>query len=204
MPEETGIALFAYTYIRMFFLLAPFFGVSMFLKMSESMDKKEKSKAAMRSSAAVLVAIFTFFFFGKPLFYMLGITLAAFQIGAGSILFISSALLVLGISTRSKYKATPDDDFAIVPLAIPIVVGPGTIGTLMVWGTQITGVNERVISCAAFLASGLTVYILLALAEQINKLLGKKILSIIIKITALILTALAAQIIFTGVKSFLQ
>ena len=204
MPEEKGLALFLYTYIRMFFLLAPFFGVSMFLKMSEGLDKKDKSKAALRSAIAVLTAIFIFFFFGKPLFYMLGITLAAFQIGAGSILFISSALLVLGISTRSKYTPENDDDFSIVPLGLPIIVGPGTIGTLMVWGTQITDSSGRVISCVALFASAVTVYIMLSLAEPINKLLGKKILSIIIKITALILVALAAQIIFTGIKAFLQ
>lgn len=186
----------------MFFLLAPFFGVSMFLKMSEPMSNTEKRKAVFRASVAVFIAIYAFFFFGKPLFLMLGITLAAFQIGAGSILFISSAMLVLGISNRSKYE--PDsDDFAIVPLAMPVIVGPGTIGTLMVWGTQITGFSDRLIVCEAFCAIGITVGIFLALSEQIQKLLGHKILSIIIKITALILTALAAQIVFTGIKTFM-
>lgn len=203
MGDEKGAVLFAHTYIRMFFLLAPFFGVSMFLKMSEGLDRTERFKAAIRTSIAIIVAIYVFFFFGKPLFYSLGITLPAFQIGAGSILFISSAMLVLGFSKRSQYTADPDDDFSIVPLAIPVIVGPGTIGTMLVWGTEITGAAERATTCLAFLASGLTVSLLLFLAEQIEKILGQKVLAIITKITALILTSLAAQIIFTGIKSFM-
>ena len=62
----------------------------------------------------------------------LGITLDGFRIGAGSLLFLSAVSLVGG--NRSSHDVAPDVDFAVVPLAIPITVGPASIGTLLILG----------------------------------------------------------------------
>lgn len=187
-------------YIKMFFLLAPFFCTSIFLKMSEGMTGKARRRAATGASFSILIAITVFFFFGKPLFQVLGITLAAFQIGAGTTLFLTSVMLVLGISKPPK----PDEgeDFAVVPLSLPIIVGPGTIGTLMVWSAQMTCFKEQMMTFSAIFCGGLTMAAFLLLAEHIQRLLGPKVLTVMTKLTALILTALAAQIVFTGIKSF--
>lgn len=198
---NTDIQFFVSTYIKMFFLLAPFFSMSLFLKMSETIDSPARRHAAVRASIAILIAITVFFFFGKPLFSLLGITLAAFQIGAGTTLFLTSVMLVLGISKPPKHEE--NEDFSVVPLALPIIVGPGTIGTLMVWNAEIVDPQQRLIAFAGILAGGLTMSVFLLLAEQIQKLLGPNVLQIMIKLTALVLTALAAQIVFTGVKSFM-
>jgi len=196
------VQFFVNTYLKMFFLLAPFFTMSMFLKMSEHLGKTDRRKAAVRTSIATVVSITVFFFFGKPLFNLLGITLEAFQIGAGSTLFLSSVMLVLGLGKPVQQQSS-GEDFAVVPLAMPIIVGPGTIGTLMVWGTEYEGL-ARVIAYGAIFGGGLTMTLFLLLAEKIHKLLGQRILSMLTKITALVLTALAAQIIFTGIKGFMN
>jgi multiple antibiotic resistance protein len=200
--SKTEIHFFVSTYIKMFFLLAPFFSMTLFLKMSEGIEPQARRHAAIRTSIAVVVAITVFFFFGKPLFSLLGITLAAFQIGAGTTLFLTSVMLVLGISKPPKYDE--NEDFSVVPLALPIVVGPGTIGTLMVWNAEIVELRLRLIAFAAIFSGGLTMAVFLLLAEKIQKLLGRNVLQIMIKITALVLTALAAQIVFTGVRSFMR
>ncbi len=199
--DGTDIQFFTSTYIKMFFLLAPFFTISLFLKMSETSRSIDRHSAAMRASIAILVAITVFFFFGKTLFGLLGITLAAFQIGAGTTLFLTSVMLVLGISNPPKQEE--NEDFSVVPLALPIIVGPGTIGTLMVWGTEITDSSQRLIAFAAILAGGITMSLFLLTAEHIQRLLGRKVMQVMIKLTALVLTALAAQIVFTGIKSFM-
>lgn len=196
------IQFFSSTYIKMFFLLGPFFSISMFLKMSQTLDHNARQHAAIRSSIAVLVTITVFFFFGKPLFNLLGITLAAFQIGVGTTLFLTSVMLVLGIGKQPKQEE--NEDFSVVPLALPIVVGPGTIGTLMVWNAEIVDTKERLIAFAGILTGGLTIAVFLLLAEQIQNLLGRNIIKIMIKLTALVITALAAQIVFTGIKNFMQ
>lgn len=193
---------FVNMYIKMFFLLAPFFTMSLFLKMAEGMESDQRRRAAWRASLAVLISITLFFFFGKALFGLLGITLAAFQIGTGTTLFLTSVMLVLGISKPPQH--TEDEDFAIVPLALPVIVGPGTIGTLMVWGTEITDHKTRMVAYGGILASGLTMSLFLLLAEWLQRRLGHKVLAMMTKLTALVLTALAAQIVFTGIKNFMR
>ncbi|HOK94509.1 MAG TPA: MarC family protein [Anaerohalosphaeraceae bacterium] len=194
------LSLFVNTYIKMFFLLAPFFTMSLFLKMAEEMDASSRRRAAMRASATVLIAVTVFFFFGKPLFGLLGITLAAFQIGTGTTLFLTSVMLVLGISKPPQH--TEGEDFAVVPLGLPIIVGPGTIGTLMVWGTQITNPHERLVMFAGILAAAVTMSLFLLMADQLRNIFGQKVIAVMTKLTALVLTALAAQIVFTGIKNF--
>ena len=112
-------------------------------------------------------------------------------------------MLVLGISKPPKAEEE-NSDFAVVPLALPIIVGPGTIGTLMVWGTEITGIQARMTTYAAIFLAALTMSIFLLAAERIQKTLGHKFMAVMIKLTALVLTALAAQIVFTGVKAFME
>lgn len=190
---------FVSMYIKMFFLLAPFFCTSIFLKMSESMDRQTRRRAALRASLATLTAITICFFFGKPLFHVLGITLAAFQIGAGTTLFLTSVMLVLGIRGQS---ISSDEDFSVVPLSLPIIVGPGTIGTLMVWATEASDFQEQLKDFVPILCGGLTMALFLVLAEQIQRFLGNKTMTVLTKLTALILTAIAAQIVFTGINNF--
>lgn len=199
--NENGVQLFGDTYIKMFFLLAPFFTMTLFLKMAEGLNSTERRRAAMRASVAVLISISAFYFFGGLLFGLLGVTLAAFQIGAGTTLFLTSVMLVLGISKPPQPEE--DADFAVVPLALPLIVGPGAIGTLMVWGTQITEPTQRMVAYGAIFSAGITMMLFLLLAEHIQKIIGRKTLSVMTKVTALVLTALAAQIVFTGIKNFM-
>ena len=190
---------FVSMYIKMFFLLAPFFCTSIFLKMSEGMDPPTRRHAALRASFATLMAITVCFFFGKPLFNVLGITLAAFQIGAGATLFLTSVMLVLGLRGQSIAN---DEDFSVVPLSLPIIVGPGTIGTLMVWATEAADFREQIKDFVPIFCGGLTMALFLVLAEQIQRVLGNKTMTVLTKLTALILTAIAAQIVFTGINNF--
>ena len=194
-------SLFINTYVKMFFLLSPFFAVSIFLAMAGKIEIAEKRKIALRTALAILVTVLVFFFFGAQIFSTLGITLAAFQVGAGTLLFLNAIGLLSG-KKAENIVADDDDDFSIVPLAMPIIVGPGSIGTLFVLGAVLTEPKQKLWACAGIVAAALTVGAFLYLATAIERLLGKKILSALTKVTGLILTSLAAQIIFTGIKTF--
>ena len=135
------------------------------------------------------------------IFATLGITLDGFRIGAGSLLFLSAVTMVSG--KRSTQEVPPDADFAVVPLAIPITVGPATIGGLLILGAELGGIAERIVGTAALLSACLSVGALLFSARVLKKVLGTVGLSIMTKITGLVLSAMSAQIVFTGVKNFL-
>ena len=197
-----GMELFLDIFTKVFFILSPFFSVSMFLLMSGNMDQRARRRCALRTSVAILVICFLVYFFGNLIFRVLGITVPAFQVGAGTLLFLTSIQMVSG--RRSEMALDPDEDFAVVPLAIPMIVGPGTIGTLLVLGMEISGTREKVIAGSAIFLAVMMISLFLFLAMPIARILGQKGLQMMMKLTGLILTAIAAQIIFSGVEGFLR
>lgn len=196
-----GINLFFSTFIKVFFLFTPFFGLSMFLAMTENYSTKQKILLVIRVILAVTVICIVLMFAGNSIFKVFGITVDAFRIGAGGLLFLSAVDLVRGpkISTEEN----KDEDIAVVPLAIPIIVGPATIGALIIMGSELSDPKETIISLSAIGAAILLLATFLLLSPWLKKILGRKGLSVLSKLTGLILAALSAQMIFTGIQGFL-
>lgn len=195
------VGLFLDIFTKVFFLLSPFFSVSMFLLLSSRMDRPTRQHCALRTSLAILVLCLVVYFLGNLIFKVLGITVPAFQVGAGTLLFLTAIGMVSG--KRSEIAADTDEDFAVVPLAIPMIVGPGTIGTLVVLGAEIGQMRERFIAAGAIGLAVAMISLFLFLAVPIGRLLGQKGLNMMTKLTGLVLTAIAAQIIFAGVRVLL-
>ncbi|MGJ3522078.1 MarC family protein [Nitratidesulfovibrio sp. D1] len=196
------VNLFVTTLVKMFFLLTPFFVLTMFLTMTRDMTPQTQRRLAVRVGMAVYAVCMCLYFFGEYIFTLFGITLDAFRIGSGSLLFLSAVALVRDPQPSRVQEVT--GDISVVPLAIPITVGPATIGALMVMGATVRGPLERVVASLGLLAAVLCVAVLLYIGPAIEKLLGRTGISILSKITGLILAALSAQIVFTGVRGFLN
>uniref|UniRef100_B8DJN4 UPF0056 membrane protein n=1 Tax=Nitratidesulfovibrio vulgaris (strain DSM 19637 / Miyazaki F) TaxID=883 RepID=B8DJN4_NITV9 len=194
--------LFVTTFVKMFFLLTPFFVLTMFLTMTRDMAPQAQRRLAVRVGVAVYAVCMCLYFFGEYIFDLFGITLDAFRIGSGSLLFLSAVALVRDPSPSRVQEV--NGDISVVPLAIPITVGPATIGALMVMGATVRGPLERVIASLGLLAAVVCVGGILYIGPAIEKLLGRTGISILSKITGLILAALSAQIVFTGVRGFLN
>ncbi len=194
--------LFVDILIKVFVLLSPFFAVSMFLMLSREMDPRTRRHCAWRTSIAILAICMLVYFFGNLIFKILGITVPAFQVGAGTLLFLNAISMVTG--KRSEVAQDPTEDFAIVPLAIPLIVGPGTIGTLLVLGMEIATYTEKAVAAGAICLAVALISVFLLSADWLAERLGRKGLQMMMKLTGLVLTAMAAQIIFTGVRSLLN
>jgi len=196
------ITLFISLYIKLFFLLTPFFVLSVFLSFTENMELKEQHSLAVRTTISVLVISLILYFAGNPIFATLGITLDGFRVGAGALLFLSAVSLVSG--KRSRPEPEDDADVAVVPLAIPITVGPATIGTLLILGAELGGATEKGVGATSLVAACLTVGLMLFSASAVKRVIGTMGLSVLTKITGLVLSAMAAQIVFTGIRNFLD
>lgn len=193
--------LFFSVWLQFFFLLTPFFVLSMFLALTADQAGSLRRKLALQVTVAVIVTCLTLFFLGNAIFKVFGITLDAFRIGAGGLLFLSAVDLIRGKPANPTDQ--PGSDIAVVPLAIPITVGPATTGALLVMGADMVAPMQRLIGCAALTAAGAALGLLLLLAASIEKLIGQTGLVILTKLTGLILSALAAQIVFTGIQNFM-
>lgn len=192
------------SWIKFSFLFAPFFVVSMFLSLTKGESAAVKRSTANRAVLSAACISLILFFFGMPLFELLGITLDSFRIGAGTLLFLSAISLVKdGVRSHADVPNEVRDDVAVVPLAIPTIIGPATIGAILVFGAELEGV-ELAYGIGGMMLALLGLLVLLHLSARLERVLGQTGLNILSKITGLILAAMASQIIFTGIKSFLS
>ena len=186
--------------LKFFFVLTPFFALSMFLSMTHDYTAIQQRNLAWRVIGAATAICLILFFFGTAIFAIFGITLDAFRVGTGGLLFLSAVTLIR--SAPETAAESPDHDIAVVPLAIPVIVGPATVGTLLVLGAEIDGMLRKTVGTLALLFALAGVGTFLLLAAAIERALGRRGLNILSKITGLILAALAAQMILTGVAHF--
>lgn len=195
------ILYFTNTFVKFFFLLTPFFALSAFLAMTAKHTARQRRKLALRIALSVCAIVLVIFFFGNYIFLLVGITISSFRVGGGALLFLTSVSLVHG--RIADGASSREDDIAVVPLSIPIIAGPGTIGALLVLSSDVSVMKQKVLSLAAVFTAILCVSAILFLAARIEQVMGKKGIVILSKLTGLILAALSAEMIFTGVKDFL-
>jgi multiple antibiotic resistance protein len=191
---------FVSVWLKFFFLFTPFFALSMFLSMTHGHTEAQRRKLAYRVVGAVAVLCFMLFFFGNVIFELFGVTVDAFRVGAGALLFLAAVGLVQ--ANPATASSTPEDDIAVVPLAMPIIVGPATTGALLVLGADINEMHLKAVGCVALFLAIIAIGVILCLGASIERFAGKRGLNILSKITGLVLAALAAQMILIGVRNF--
>jgi len=202
---ETFFSTYLSSTIRFLFLLAPFFVVTMFLALTRGLPAAEKSSIIRRSIVSAFILGLVLFFAGPLLFDAIGITLNSFRIGAGCLLFLTAVSLVSS-GTRNHATGLPEedrDDVAVVPLAIPVMIGPATIGAIMVYGAELKAVPQLAGGLLGLVSGLLILGLLLHLSGYLEKVLGKTGLNIMSKISGLILSAMAAEIVLTGIAGFI-
>lgn len=199
MPEL--LATFINIYLKIFFVLTPFFVVSAFITMTREFDPPTRRRMAIKVTAAIIAICFFLFFFGRIAFAVFGITIDAFRVGAGALLFLSALSLVRGTQPANE---TSDQDITVVPLALPITVGPATTGIILVLGGEVAPLATKVASASAMLAGIVTVGVLLYLSGSIERLIGQRGLIILSKVTGIVLASISAQMIFTGAAALMK
>lgn len=195
--------LFFSTFLKMFFIMTPFFVLSIFLTMTNDATVQEKKSLAIKVTLSIIIICLILLFFGKHIFSIFGVTLDAFRIGAGILLFLTAVELVRGSKDEKSVENTNISELAVVPLSIPITIGPGTIGILLVMGADYNTTSSLIIASFALICAVLVVGFMLYMSGVIHKILGKQGLLVISKITGLFVAAISAQIVFTGIKNFL-
>ena len=196
--------IFISTFLKMFFIMTPFFVLSVFLTLTQDSTPKEKKALAIKVTVSVIIASLILLFFGKHIFSIFGITLDAFRIGAGALLFLTAVELVKGSKDGAKLADKDISQLAVVPLAIPVTIGPGTIGILLVMGATFESKSTLIMGSLALVSAVLVIGLMLYTSTLFERLIGKQGLLVISKITGLFLAALSAQIVFTGIKGFLE
>ena len=196
------VALFTETLVKYFFLTTPFFALSMFLAMTPDLPTRERANLANRVGIAAWIITVILFAFGQVIFRVFGINVDAFRIGAGALLFLSAVSLM-----NPKVKPVESemgDDIAVVPLAMPVIIGPATCGPLLVLSADIGDWMSRGVAVLSLTVALVALWGILRVGAWIEQRLGQKGIAILMRMTGLVLSALSAQMIMTGVVAFLK
>ena len=188
------ISLFTETLLKYFFLITPFFALSMFLAMTAERSQAERRALANRVALATIVISGALLFFGQLLFDLFGITVDAFRIGAGILLLLTA----ISLMNPKAVAAKEGEDISVVPLAMPVIVGPASCGAIMVVSAELHSAGMKLVGFAALAAALFLIWLILLLGTWLEKRLGRRGLSILMRLTALILAALSSQMIMTG------
>lgn len=188
--------------IKLYALMTPPAVLSAFLGYTRRYTKAEKRKVALKTPLAIFVLGSALYLWGAHIFELFGFTLDAFRIGSGVLLMLT-AIALMRDDGETEHEHV-EGDISIVPLAIPLGMGPASIGAVMVMGAQATTPEKTLIGVFSLFLAAFAMFILLRIADLAGRLLGATGIAVLAKLTGLILAAIAAQVVFTGIKGFLN
>jgi len=190
--------------IGIFAILNPFGAIPIYLSLMADRRSDEMHRTALKASIAVAVILTLSVWAGDAMLAFFGIGIPAFRIGGGLLLLtIAIAMFDARISSArhtdaEQAEAEAKNDIAVVPLAIPLLAGPGAISLTIVDAHQAGGLPDKLMLCAGIVAVAVIVWIVLRLAEPIGARLGTGGLNIATRVMGLLLAALAVQFMADG------
>ena len=192
-------------FLALLVIVNPVGAVPLFVSMTEQHTVDEKRRIARAASAAVAVVLVLAAFAGQPLLAFFGITIASFKVG-GAILILLLAISMMH-ATPTGEKQTPEEareaedkeSIAVVPLAIPLLSGPGAISTTIIYSTGRSSLSHILLIIACCLLVSLATWVALRAATPVSLWLGKTGVNIAIRLMGLLLAAVAVEIFTSGI-----
>ena len=182
--------------LALFIVIDPLGNVPLFITLTEKMDKKKKKRTFQTATFISLVLLLIFALLGQQILTLFGISLYAFMIAGGILLLLISMKTL--ISNEKKSDVT--EEVGAVPIATPLLVGPGAITTTIVL-LQTYGIPITLISV---LVNFLAIRLLFKYIDRIHRFLGKIGALVMARIMAIFLAAIAINLIIEGImKAFL-
>jgi multiple antibiotic resistance protein len=189
----------------------PIASTPIFLSITEDETKEMRKQIARRAVVVAFIIVAVLCVTGKWIFALLGITLSALQLTGGAIAFIIGYKMLQGDSSNIQSpKASIVDaqdfstslDMAISPLAVPILVGPGTIATALSYSGH-GGFAEVAITITAFGALCVVTYLLFVFGKPLVRYLGRTGIRALNRLMGLVLAVVGVQLLLNGLQSVL-
>jgi multiple antibiotic resistance protein len=194
------------TFTSLFSIVDPFAAVPIYLALTSRDTLARRHTVALRASMTVLGVLTVFALGGSIIFRFFGITIPAFKI-AGGVLLFTVALDMLR-AKPSTTKTSPEEteenvakeDVGVIPVGIPLLSGPGAIASATVLSERARSMPLRIALLSAIVVLASIVWLTLRFADPVARMLGKTGLNLITRIMGLILAATAAQFVVDGVQ----
>lgn len=203
MPDADVVP-FVKIAVALFVLVNPLEGIPLFMARSRHMTAAARLATARTAALSVTIIMLVALFIGHALLAGLGISIGAFTVAGGVLIFLIGLHMVFGTPQAAPDDGgAPGENFAIVPLAIPLLAGPGVIGGVIVYATKgprgdgSTGADYLILT-AIILLVGVATWLALRAADPLRRLLGDTGIDVSTRISGLIVAAIAVEMIHNG------
>ncbi len=199
---QDNLLTYAITVFTGFFaIMNPIANTPIFLGLVGDMNKSEKRRIAKRASITAFIIVVAFVLLGKFIFEVFGITIPAFKITGGILIFYVGFEMLQSKKSKVHHQdhLETDDGIAISPLAIPILAGPGTIVTAMSNVTDASLLHIGIV-IVIFAVMIYFTYLAFSLSDLIVKKIGNNLITVIGKIMGLILAIMGTGMVIDGIK----
>ena len=202
------IELFVSAFVTFFVVIDPPGCAPIFASLTGGATPAHRRAMAIRSVAIASGILLFFALFGEDLLRALGVSLAAFRIAGGIMLFMIALDMVFERRTQRRenraqeVSATPEiEDISVFPMAIPMIAGPGSIASIMLLMARSEGLEQSLVVLGALASILMLTLVALLAAGPLMRFLGLKVEAMITRVLGVILGALAAQFVIDGITT---
>lgn len=199
---------FAKICITLAALINPLGAIPAFISLTEDQSEAARRQTIRTAALATFIVIAISALGGQYLLAGFGITIPSLQVGGGVLLFLVAVSMFNAQPATSR--ATPEErdeaseraNIAVVPLTIPLLTGPGTVSTVIIYADQAHSVGGILMLLMAGLLIAVGVWVAFGLAAPISRLAGRTGLNIMTRLMGLVLAALAVEFVAAGVRTY--
>ena len=189
-------------------IVNPLGAAMIYVSMTSGFEDRQKRAIAVEASWYALVVLVVFALIGGLILELFGITLEAFRIGGGALLFLIGLDMVNARVSRSKVTATEKyegetDDVAVMPIAIPMIAGPGAITTVIVLMDEARGLGlwAYVVVVISIAVAAVVTYLTMANADRVMGRVGQREFRAVNRIMGILLIAIAVEFVIDGLRT---
>ncbi|WP_371224051.1 MarC family protein [Roseovarius sp. 2305UL8-3] len=202
------VAFLITAFVTLFVIIDPIGMTPLFVALTQGIEERRRRLIALRACVTAALILIAFAAFGEAVLGFIGISMPAFRIAGGILLFLTALDMLFERRTKRR-KATSDeaeeeegDDPSIFPLAIPLIAGPGSIASVILLAGQRPGIEGLAWVIGVMLAVVALVLLLFMTAGVLERLLGKTGINVITRLFGMLLAALAVQFVLDGLRGF--
>ena len=185
------------TFIPLFVAMDIFVVLPIFISVTNNMTESKRSAVVRQSIVTALAVSMVFVVIGRAVFRILGITVDDFKIAGGLILLV---IAILDMIRYSEDRRKPDETIGVVPIGVPLIVGPAVLTTIIV----LIGNYGLIPTIISLILNLIIVWISFVKAQEIIKLFGKNGIAAISKVMALLLAAIAVMMVRLGLEGIIS
>ena len=188
--------------ITLFLVLDPIGNIPIFLSVLGDLENKRRRRIILRETLIALLILALFLFFGKYILRGMNISPPAVSIGGGIVLFLIALRMIFPGSRREVGNDPAEEEPLIVPLAVPLLAGPSTMATLILFANQEPDRLWTWFLALVIAWAGASVVLLSA--DVLRQRLGRRALAALERLMGMILITMATEMLLAGVRSFLE